>query len=139
MCRRSRSARKAAPMLPLMEGRVGVIDRLARLRPDYREMPIPGQAYFCVLEGLDGAGTTTMAGLLSEALKAADLRVRLTAEPTDGPFGRLLRRHLAKEVDLDPQTAALIFTADRADHLDSFIRPALTRGRVVISDRYLLS
>jgi dTMP kinase len=126
-------------MLPLMEGRVGVIDRLARLRPDYREMLIPGQAYFCVLEGLDGAGTTTMAGLLSDALKAVDLRVRLTAEPTEGPFGQLLRRHLAKEVELDPRTAALVFTADRADHLGSVIRPALARGRWVVCDRYLLS
>jgi dTMP kinase len=102
-------------------------------------MPIPGQACFLVLEGLDGAGTTTVAGLLKERLQASDLRVRLTAEPTDGAFGRLLRRHLAKEVDLAPSTAALVFTADRADHLSSVIRPALARGRVVISDRYLLS
>ena len=102
-------------------------------------MTIDGQACFCVLEGLDGVGTTTISALLKEALQARDLRVRTTAEPTDGAFGRLLRRHLAKEVDLAPTTAALIFTADRADHLTSVIRPALARGRFVISDRYLLS
>ncbi|MEX2394848.1 MAG: dTMP kinase [Actinomycetota bacterium] len=98
-----------------------------------------GQGYFCVLEGLDGVGTTTIAGLLKERLMASDLRVRLTAEPTEGAFGRLLRRHLSKEVHLAPSTAALVFTADRADHLTSVIRPALARGRIVISDRYLLS
>lgn len=97
------------------------------------------QPGFVVLEGLDGTGTTTVAGLLAEALQARDLRVRLTAEPTDGPYGRLLRRHLRHEVTLDPRTAALVFTADRADHLAMTIRPALARGRWVICDRYLLS
>ena len=97
------------------------------------------QPYFIVLEGLDGVGTTTIAERLSQALKARDLRVRLTAEPSDGPFGRLLRRHVRSEVTLDPTSAALVFTADRADHLGSQIRPALERGRWVVCDRYLLS
>lgn len=88
---------------------------------------------------MDGTGTTTLAALLAEALQARDLQVRTTAEPTDGPFGRLLRRHIAKEVFLDPHTAALIFTADRQQHLDLVIRPALAAGRWVVSDRYLLS
>jgi dTMP kinase len=96
-------------------------------------------ARFLVLEGLDGAGTTTLAGMLAEALQGRDLRVRLTAEPTDGPFGQLLRRHVRHEVTLDESTAALVFTADRADHLASMIRPALARGRTVVCDRYLLS
>jgi dTMP kinase len=94
---------------------------------------------FAVLEGLDGTGTTTVAALLAEALQARDLRVRTTAEPTDGPFGRLLRQHIRGEVTLDPHTAALAFTADRLEHLDQVVRPALARGRWVISDRYLLS
>jgi dTMP kinase len=94
---------------------------------------------FIVIEGLDGTGTTTLAGLLADALKARDQRVRLTAEPTDGPFGRLLRRHLSGAITLDPATAALIFTADRQDHLMGLIRPALAAGRWVVSDRYMLS
>jgi dTMP kinase len=97
------------------------------------------QPYFIVLEGLDGVGTTTIAEMLSRALQARDLRVRLTAEPTDGAFGRLLRRHIHTDVTLDPPSAALVFTADRADHLGSLIRPALERGRSVVCDRYLLS
>lgn len=97
------------------------------------------QPYFIVLEGMDGVGTTTIAERLSQALQARDLRVRLTAEPTAGPFGCLLRQHIQREVTLDPQAASLVFTADRADHLGSVIRPALERGRWVVCDRYLLS
>jgi dTMP kinase len=97
------------------------------------------QSAFCVVEGLDGTGTTTIAGMLAEALQARDLRVRTTAEPTKGPFGLLLRRHLAHDTDLGPYAAALVFTADRSEHLDTTIRPALRRGEWVISDRYLLS
>ena len=102
-------------------------------------MPSEHQPYFIVLEGLDGVGTTTLAEMLSRALEARDLRVRLTAEPTDGAFGSLLRRHIRRQVTLDAHAASLVFTADRADHLGSVIRPALERGRWVVSDRYLLS
>lgn len=98
-----------------------------------------GQAGFVVLEGLDGTGTTTQAGLLAEALRARDLRVLLTAEPTDGPIGTVLRAHLRGEITLGPQPTALAFTADRADHLDRTIRPALACGSWVVCDRYLLS
>jgi len=94
---------------------------------------------FCVLEGLDGTGTTTLSRILAEALRASDLQVHTTAEPTDGPFGRLLRSHVEHRVTLDPYTAALVFTADRQEHLEQVIRPALRRGHWVISDRYLLS
>ena len=102
-------------------------------------MRTESQPYFIVLEGLDGVGTTTVAERLSQALQARDLRVRLTAEPTDGPFGCLLRQHVHTDVTLDPPTAGLVFTADRADHLGSVIRPALARGHWVVCDRYLLS
>ena len=102
-------------------------------------MPAERQPYFIVLEGLDGVGTTTVAERLSRALQARDLRVRLTAEPTDGPFGCLLRQHIQHEITLDPPAAGLVFTADRADHLATVIRPALARGRWVVCDRYLLS
>ena len=97
------------------------------------------RGYFVVVEGLDGAGTTTVSGLLAQALKERDLRVHLTAEPTDGPFGRLLRRHVQHEVTLDAPAAALVFTADRADHLAGSILPAIGRGEWVICDRFLLS
>ena len=97
----------------------------------------PGR--FVVVEGLDGVGTTTVAAEVVDILRARGLRVRLTAEPTDGPFGTLLRRHLSGETTLDPPSAALVFTADRSDHLQTAVRPALARGEWVVSDRYLLS
>lgn len=99
----------------------------------------PPTARFIVLEGLDGVGTTTVAARLVEALRARGLRVRATAEPTQGPFGRLLRRHLSGEMTLAPVAAALAFTADRQDHLQQVVRPPLARGEWVVSDRYLLS
>jgi dTMP kinase len=98
-----------------------------------------GQPRFVVLEGLDGAGTTTQAELLAGVLRARGLRVCLAAEPTDGPLGRVLRSHVRRELTLDPHAAALVFSADRADHLDRVIRPALERGEWVVCDRYLLS
>jgi dTMP kinase len=102
-------------------------------------MPSSRQPLFVVLEGLDASGTTTQAQLLADALRRRDLRVCLTAEPSDGPLAKVLRAHLAVEIDLDPTTAALTFTADRADHLARVIRPALARGEWVVCDRYLLS
>lgn len=97
------------------------------------------QARFIVLEGLDGAGTTTQAVRLQEALQNRGLAVEGTSEPSDGPIGRVLREHIGGAIDLSPEAAALAFTADRADHLDRVIRPALDHGRWVVCDRYLLS
>lgn len=97
------------------------------------------QTHFIVLEGLDGAGTTTQAGRLQGALRDRGISAEGTSEPSDGPIGRVLREHIAGTIDLSPEAAALAFTADRADHLDRIIRPALTSGRWVVCDRYLLS
>lgn len=102
-------------------------------------MPAQGQSAFIVVEGLDGAGTTTQARLLAQTLHDRGLRVCLTAEPSEGPVGQVLRAHLREEIELDAVTAALTFTADRADHLARVIRPALERGDWVVCDRYLLS
>ena len=90
-----------------------------------------------VLEGIDGAGTTTQAQRLHDALKAEGRDVHLTREPSDGPIGRLLREVLAgKHRPVDAPTMALLFAADRADHLAREVEPALKRGAVVISDRW---
>lgn len=92
-----------------------------------------------MIEGPDGSGTTTQTGLLADDLMASDQRVYVTAEPSDGPIGQVLRSHVKGDLTLDPVTAALAFTADRADHLAKEVRPALGRGEWVVSDRYLLS
>lgn len=95
---------------------------------------------FLVIEGIDGSGGTTQARLLSAWLRQHGAReVVETCEPSRGPVGAFIRRAL------DPADPAArigdtvlpyLFAADRRDHLDSEILPALERGAVVVSDRY---
>jgi dTMP kinase len=98
-----------------------------------------------VLEGLDGAGTTTQARLLGERLRAAGRTVHVTAEPSGGPVGTLVRQVLTGRVGgrpgarLDPAALALLFAADRIDHFDVEIAPKLRSGVDVVSDRFTLS
>jgi dTMP kinase len=98
-----------------------------------------------VLEGLDGAGTTTQARLLGERLKAAGRTAHVTAEPSGGPIGALVRQVLTARVAgrsgarVDPAALALLFAADRIDHHDVEIAPKLAAGVDVVSDRFTLS
>ncbi len=96
---------------------------------------------FVVLEGLDGAGTTTQSGLLMEALQRRGERCHATREPTGGPIGRLLRSALRGELRMTPCTLALLFAADRSEHLyaPDGIVPRLQAGGYVVCDRYLFS
>ena len=94
---------------------------------------------FVVLEGIDGSGTTTQAARLAAWLKQKDLPVEPTREPTDGPVGSLIQRALKGEIELDEKALALLFAADRIEHVHGVIEPALARGSWVISDRYVLS
>jgi dTMP kinase len=90
-----------------------------------------------VLEGIDGAGTTTQTARLGEALRARGHAVALTREPSIGPVGRLLRAMLGgAEPASDATTMALLFAADRTDHQFREVDPALARGEIVISDRW---
>jgi dTMP kinase len=92
---------------------------------------------FVVLEGIDGAGTTTQAARLCDALEKDGIAAVKTREPSDGPIGTLIRRSLTdKSLRFDPTTMGLLFAADRIDHVEREIEPALKAGRVVISDRY---
>ena len=96
---------------------------------------------FIVLEGIDGSGTTTQGDLLAEALQRSDYVVHRTSEPSHGEIGQLIRRALQHrtEAPLSAQAVALLFAADRIDHCEREIGPALARGECVISDRYLAS
>lgn len=102
---------------------------------------------FVVLEGIDGAGTTTQLERLALALETRGLAVHRTAEPTSGPVGALIRRYLRHEIELPSggprpvswDAMALLFAADRVDHVRTEIEPMLARGSWVLSDRYDLS
>lgn len=99
-------------------------------------------SFLIILEGLDGAGTTTQARLLTETLRQKGHRTHLTREPSDGPVGRLIREMLVGKHALETkeplsQTSfSLLFAADRLDHLQREVEPALLRGEIVISDRW---
>ncbi|HET7824755.1 MAG TPA: dTMP kinase [Anaeromyxobacter sp.] len=98
-----------------------------------------------VLEGLDGAGTTTQARILGERLAAEGRSVHVTAEPSRGPVGALVRQVLTRRVvgdgghGFDPAALALLFAADRLDHHAVEVAPKLAQGIDVVSDRYTLS
>ncbi|MGA2545691.1 MAG: dTMP kinase [Rectinemataceae bacterium] len=96
---------------------------------------------FIVLEGGDGAGTTTQLSLIGKALARAGLPHWTTSEPTDRPEGLLIRRILAGELPRDPGTLARLFAADRNEHLKGKggILERLERGETVVCDRYVLS
>lgn len=101
---------------------------------------------FIVLEGIDGSGTTTQLTRLQRAIEARGHRVHPTREPSGGPVGRLLRQVLtgtllveSGPLRFDFCTMALLFAADRMDHVRREIEPALERNEIVVCDRYDLS
>jgi dTMP kinase len=103
---------------------------------------------FIVFEGLDGSGTSTQARLLSERLASAGVHAVLTAEPSAGPIGRLIRDALQHRVDFalddhrDEQQMSYLFAADRFHHLHDGLDGVLAhreRGAVVVCARYVWS
>ena len=90
------------------------------------------QGKFIAIEGLDGCGSTTQIRLLGESLP----NTHLTAEPSSDPVGKLIRQALRDEVNLSDNILPYLFAADRKDHLESEIEPALEAGKTVITDRY---
>jgi dTMP kinase len=101
-----------------------------------------GRGRLVVLEGIDGSGTTTQVARLAERLRSGGTLVRATREPSDGPIGTLVRQVLSGRVVVPGgrspgwATMALLFAADRMDHVESEIDPFIAAGGVVVSDRY---
>lgn len=95
---------------------------------------------FVTIEGLDGSGGTTQLERLRAAFAARQpgRGVVCTREPSPGPVGKLLRQALA-DTTIGEGVLPYLFAADRRDHLDRVVLPALARGDVVLSDRYALS
>ena len=94
---------------------------------------------FVVLEGGDGCGKSTQARLLVARLRDLGREVVATREPGATEAGAAIRSLVLGGGDLDPRAEALLIAADRAEHVARVIRPALERGAVVVSDRYIPS
>ena len=91
---------------------------------------------FIVFEGIDGAGKTTLIDGVSEFLASKGIDVVVTAEPSDGPIGSIIRSGKIK--DISQNAEALMFTADRAYHTQEMLR-WIESGKTVLCDRYYAS
>ncbi len=93
-----------------------------------------------VLEGIDGSGKSTLARRLAEELGARGLEVVSTREPTNGPWGQKIRSMTqGRRDEVTPAEEVDWFCADRAEHVEAVVRPALARGAWVIQDRSYFS
>jgi dTMP kinase len=94
---------------------------------------------FIVVDGVDGAGKSTQIELLSRALGERGHRVHVTCEPSGWPVGQLIRRYLRGELTEGVpgwSSMALLFAADRMQHVEHEIEPRLAAGEIVLCDRY---
>lgn len=91
------------------------------------------------VEGIDGCGKSTHARLLAEWLRSRGHETVVTDEPTDGAVGRIIKHALRGGLKLPVAAEALLFAADRVQHIAEVIRPALKAGKVVITERYVYS
>ena len=92
---------------------------------------------FITFEGIDGSGKSTQLRMLASELRVRGFDVLTTCEPGGTPLGRRLREvFLETEETVAPLAELLLFAADRAQHVNFLVKPALENGKIVISDRY---
>jgi dTMP kinase len=92
---------------------------------------------FITFEGIDGSGKSTQLAMLAAYLRGRGVEVRITCEPGGTPLGRNLRAaFLETKETVAPMAELLAFAADRAQHVEHLIKPAIDAGEIVISDRY---
>ena len=96
------------------------------------------KGFFLSLEGIEGTGKSTQARLLAACLRSRGYTVVQTAEPGGTPISRKIRELLLSldSREMDPVTELLLYNAARVQHIKEVITPALTRGDIVISDRF---
>ena len=95
------------------------------------------QGKFITFEGIDGSGKSTQLRMLAGALRQRSIDVITTCEPGGTPLGRRLREaFLETEETVAPIAEFLLFAADRAQHVEFLIKPAIEEGRIVVSDRF---
>ncbi|MBS7640817.1 MAG: dTMP kinase [Candidatus Bathyarchaeia archaeon] len=98
------------------------------------------RGFLICIEGLDKSGKTTQSRLLVENLRGLGFDALYTSEPSDGEIGRFIERYILRRNRRIPIPAeALLFAADRVDHVEREIKPLLDEGKIVISDRYIYS
>lgn len=91
------------------------------------------------IEGIDGTGKSTQVGMLADYLRTRGYTVTVTREPTDGPYGRKIRRLFVDRRQCSPAEELELFIKDRRQHVHEVIDPALARGHIVVTDRYYFS
>ena len=112
---------------------------MCNAKPAQGEKKLSKNGVFICIEGLDGCGKTTQAKLLAKKLRKSHNAV-YTAEPSRGKIGTYIRKsYLYGEKRLSSVLEALLFAADRIEHVENEVIPALNEGRLVISDRYVYS
>ena len=92
---------------------------------------------FIVFEGGEGAGKTTQAELLTKWLESLGHTVLQTREPGGTELGKEIRELLLHGGQVDPRAETLLYAADRAQHINTLVKPALDRGETVVQDRYI--
>jgi len=99
-----------------------------------------GKGLFICVEGLDGCGKTTQTKLLVRKLRKMSYDAAYTAEPSRGKIGKFIQKYcLHSEKRTSPIVEALLFAADRFEHVTQEVIPALNEGKIVVSDRYVYS
>lgn len=99
----------------------------------------PYKGKFIVFDSLDGAGNSTQVKLLADYLNKIGKKTHITKEPTSGLIGGLIKSQLTHDWKSSQICLQLLFSADRAYHLEKEVVPLLKRGINVISDRYFFS